>query len=110
MKFQQDLSELRAKIIVLVVGAAAGAALLGNATRFRPEFETWLRQDVRGRSHLVVALMVTLMSGPLLVYAAYLWIRSRVRFARHLAVVLAAAAFLLAFLFWRALSVLVSHA
>jgi len=97
-----DRRGMRGRILVIAAAAAIGAGLMMLATRSRPDFEVWLRQDIRGRSPLVVAAMIALTSGPLVPFSRYLWKRrEQPRFARPVAVALAGSAIVLAFLLWR---------
>jgi hypothetical protein len=93
---------MRGRILIIAAAAVIGAGLMMFAIRSRPDFEVWLRQDIRGRSQLVVAMIIAMTSGPLLLFSGYLWQRrERPRFARPVAAGLAGSAVVLAFLLWR---------
>jgi hypothetical protein len=68
-----DPSARRKAVTILVVGAIAGVTLLVVAGAVRPDLEAWLKEDLRGRSRIVLGAIAVLMAGPLLALAAYLW-------------------------------------
>ena len=68
-----DPSARRKAVTILIAGAIVGAALLAIAGAVRPDLEAWLKEDLRGRSRIVLGAIAVLMAGPLLALAAYLW-------------------------------------
>ncbi len=102
-----DLQTIRSQLIIIVVGAMIGAGVMTLATRSRPEFEAWIREDVGIRARMVAAAMIALTSGPLMLMSAYLWRSSnRPRIIRPLAILLGGSAIALALLLWRVISML----
>ena len=133
-----DSAARRAALTMVGSVAVAGVLLISLGSLLRPAFEGWLEADPGGRSRTVAVALASLTCGPLLVFASYMWhLGSRVRRAgrypppgfkvvRHTPVltgavarrrarvvqalggVLAAAALLLAALFWRLASLVPS--
>jgi hypothetical protein len=121
----------RAAVAIVGCGMLAGVVLLAVTRWCRPEFETWLRNDMNGRLRFVAAGMMILTTAPLLGLAAYMWhvgrrilrvdrypppglrliqaapvvtgpvARRRGRLLQGFAIVLGLAGLFLAFLFWR---------
>jgi hypothetical protein len=133
-----DPAARRIAVLMMVCGTVVGALLLIAVDRLRPQLESWLRQDLRARAWIGVALMAAVGPLPALGVAAYLWhlgtrvarsgrypppglrvlhdtdivtgdaARRRVRAARTLASVLALAAMFLVYFMWRVVSLLLS--
>ena len=133
-----DSAARRAALMMVGSGAVAGVVLISLGNLLRPAFEGWLEADPRSRFRTVAVALVSLTSGPLLVFASYMWhlggrirragrypplgfmivrdtpvltgagARRRGRVLQMLGGVLAAAALLLAALFWRLASLLPS--
>ena len=60
---------------LVIVGAAAilGVLLMSIAASLRPDFEAWVRQDLKVRLLLVLIELTLLTAVPALVMAGYLW-------------------------------------
>jgi multisubunit Na+/H+ antiporter MnhB subunit len=124
------------RISLLTVGcvAVAGLVLIALAGSVRPELQSWLQREPRARLRLVMVVLVSMTSAPLLGFAVYFWrLGQRIRRAdrypppgyrvtrdtpvvtghaaqgrgqlvQFLAAVLAAAALILTALLWRLVS------
>jgi hypothetical protein len=133
-----DPAARRIAILMIVCVAIAGAVFVLAANQFRPQFENWLREDLRVRIWIVVALVDAAVVLPLLGAAGYLWhlgtriaraarypppelrvlhdteivtgvtARRRAYAVRALACVLALAAVLLVYFMWRVVFLLLS--
>jgi hypothetical protein len=68
-----DPSARRHALTILLVGAAAGVALIAIAGALRPDVEAWLKADLEARSRIVLGVMAFLLGAPLVGLAAYLW-------------------------------------
>jgi len=135
-----DPNARRIAVAIVACGTVVGVVLITVARRFRPEFETWLEQDLSARLTFVIMTLTSLTTGPVLGLAAYAWhlgrrvlnaerypppglrlIRDtpvvtgpaagrRGRLIQLFAVVLAFAALLLAFFVWRLATILTGAA
>lgn len=63
----------RTAMAIVGWGTVIGAILIGGGSRFRPEFEAWVRQDLDARFRIVIVSLMILTSGPALGLAVYLW-------------------------------------
>ena len=72
-----DPNARRVALVIVGCGTAIGAALIELATRFRPDFEVWLRQDLDARLTPVATATTILTIGPLFGLASYLWLLGR---------------------------------
>ncbi len=101
---------IRTALIVVGAGALAGSALVWAGGRYRPQLEDWVLADPAGRVPIVIGLLILLSSGPLLVFALFLWrhaaAAARGLLIRVLAVALGVAAVALAAMLWRLMAVL----
>src|SRR5262245_51853679 len=68
-----DPAARRLAVLVIVCGTVAGASLLLALDRFRPQLESWLRQDLHARAWTIVWLAVAVVALPVLGVAGYLW-------------------------------------
>jgi len=106
-------------IVVLAVGACAGALLIAGFERYRSALMNWVRADSghsAQRTHLVLIVFAFVLTAPLIAMSAYLWSlggrdssASRGRWQRGTAVMLGAASVVLGLLLWRFDLLLTAH-
>jgi hypothetical protein len=68
-----DPAARRIAVLTIVCGTVVGALLLAAVDRFRPQLERWLRQDLRVRTWIVVAVLTAVVVLPVFGVAGYLW-------------------------------------
>jgi hypothetical protein len=137
---KSDPRALRTALVFLAGAALLGVVLITTGTKFRPDLEGWVAQDVRGRSWIVIAALTLFVTGPALGISGYLAYVSqriirtdrypppglrtlgdrrvvvgaaavrRARFLQLLAAVVGVAGLLLAFFLWRLLVLLEARA
>jgi hypothetical protein len=134
-----DPKALRNTLLIIGVGAVAGAVLIAAAERLQTFFAVWISQDLQGRSRIVFSALTALTVGPTLAVSVYCWrlgqrvvreerypparmrvirdmpvvtgamARRRGRLLQALGIVAAVAVMLMAFFMWRVLLEALPH-
>ena len=100
----------RSALLLLVVGALAGAAMIAAFQAYREPLQAWMLADptqLHARARLLIAAAGSLLVVPLLAFAAYVWRMAgaldapRGRGLKIMAAILVVCSVLLAASLWR---------